>query len=161
MAFGGGNLFVINMKTLEAIREGGQRLEILPDLNAIQRSEDGDFFNVLDTLARDSLYLLGQAYAPPATYKGLDIVASVMQGAEFVRIVGLLGIQTEVPVVAPTPTPSALNSIPRPGESLSIMVHEGRRTVVNVMLDLDSTLVRRTEFFECDLQFYVSSIQNY
>ena len=160
LRFGGGNSFYINLKSLEGLR-GQQRLTILPDLNSIQRSVDGDIFNTLDTLARDSAYVLGQAYAPPATYTSLDITAEVLQGAEFIQLISSYGFPTAVQVVAPTPTPPALNSLPRPGESLGITVNEGRRTVVNVMLDLDSTLVRRTEFFECDLQFYVSSIQNY
>lgn len=158
MPFGESNRFRITLRSLEAIRNDGARLAVYADLNAIRRSDDGDTFNCLDTLARDSVYILGQAYAPPGTFTGIDITA---EHENFVRVTGVMGLVSTIDVVVSQPPPPALNQLPRPGETLSIKVNEARKTVVNVMLDLDSTLIRRTEVFRGDLQFYVSSIQNY
>lgn len=164
MPFGAGSSFFINLKSLEAIRDDNSRLTVLPDLNAIRRDDDGDVFNTLDTLARDSVLLLGRTYAPPATYHGIDLTTTPETLPGFgmsVVVFDEFGIPRIFPVVQPLPVPSALKQLPRPGESLRFTVNEGRRTVVNVLIDLDSTLIRRVESFDCDLQFYVSSIQNY
>ncbi len=157
MPFGENNRFRITLRTLEVIRDDGARLSVYADLNAIRRSDDGDTYNCLDTLARDSVYVLGQAYAPPGTFTGIDITA---QHENFVRVTGVLGLVSAIDVVVPQPPPPALKSLPRPGETLSIKINEARKTIVNVTLDLDSTLIRRTEVFQGNLQFYVSSIQN-
>lgn len=158
MPFGENNRFRMTLRTLEVIRNDGARLSVYADLNAIRRSDDGDTFNCLDSLARDSVYVLGQVYAPPGTFSGIDITA---EHESFVRVTGVLGLVSTIDVVVTQPPPPALNQLPRPGEGLNITVNEARKTVVNVMLDLDSTLIRRTEVFQGDLQFYVSSIQNY
>lgn len=161
MPFGNNNSFFFNLKRLEVFRSDNVRLTVLPDLNAIRRDDDGDLFNALDTLARDSVYILGRTYAAPGDYKTIDILAQLGQGqGSFVLISGVLGIPTFIPVTEPIPQPDALNSLPRDSQTLSVRVNEGRTTRVNVMLDLDSTLVRLAESFQGDLQFYVSSIQN-
>ncbi len=161
MPFSSANFFSFNLKSLDAIRSNGARLDVLPDLNAIRRSNDGDNFNTLDTLSRDSVLVLGKVYAPPGTYVGIDIVAQILGGNSFVQIAGVLGIPIIIPVIEPIPPPPALNQLPRPGQTLSFTVNESKLTRVTVMIDLDESLIRHTEFFEGDLQFYVSSIQNF
>ena len=162
MPFSGANRFSFNLKSLDAIRQNGARLDVLPDLYAIRRSNDGDDFNTLDTLARDSVLVLGKVYAPPGTYVGIDIVAQILREASYVQIAGVVPERPNIiPVVEPLPPPPALNSLPRPGQTLSFTVSESKLTRVTVMIDLDETLIRHTEFFEVDLQFYVSSIQNF
>ncbi len=158
MPFGLSGL-VINLKDLKTITSSSAKLDVLPDINAIRRSSDGDFFNALDTLARDSAIVLGKVYSPPATYTGIDIVAQFAGNTVF--IAGVAGTFIAIPIDFSTPPPPALNQLPREGQSLSFTVNEGRLTRVNVMLDLDSTLIRRTETFRGDLQFYISSIQNF
>ncbi len=158
----GTSTFIFNLKSLDAIRQDGARLDVLPDLNTIRRSNDGDNFNTLDTLARDSVYVLGKIYAPPGTYVGIDIVAQLLQGFSVVEIASVVPSRPIIiPVIEPVPVPAALNQLPRQGQTLSFTVTEGKVTRVNVMLNLDETLIRRTEYFEGDLQFYVSSIQNF
>ncbi len=151
--------FTFNLKSLEAVRAGGARLDVLPDLNAIRRPTNGDFINALDTLARDSAIILGRSYAPPGEYVGVNLVATIESGG--VLVPRASGIPSFLPVVPPPVIVPALKQLPRPGESLSIKVAENRVTRVNIMLDLDSTLVRRAEYFEGSLQFYISSIQNF
>jgi hypothetical protein len=155
----GTSQFSINMKDLEAIRPNGARLEILPDLLAIRRSEGGEIYNTLDTLARDSTIVMGRAYAPPGDYSRVHITASIQE--DFVFKAGVAGIPVAIPVIQPLPPPPALKELPRAGQTLNISVNEGRITRVNLMLDLDSTLIRRAESFEGSLQFYVSSVQNF
>ncbi len=157
----GTSTFIFNLKSLDAIRDNGARLDVLPDLNTIRRSNDGDNFNTLDTLARDSVLVLGKVYAPPGKYVGIDIVAELLHGFSVVQIAGVAGRFIPIPVIEPVPPPPALNQLPRSGQTLSFTVNEGKVTRVNVMIDLDQTLLRRTEYFEGDLQFYVSSIQNF
>ncbi len=158
----GKSTFIFNLKSLDVIRQDGARLDVLPDLNTIRRSNEGDNFNTLDTLSRDSVLVLGKVYAPPGTYVGIDIVAQLLQGFSLVQIVSVVPERpTVIPVIEPVPPPAALNQLPRPGQTLRFTVSEGKVTRVNVMIDLDETLIRRTEYFEGDLQFYVSSIQNF
>jgi hypothetical protein len=161
MPFGLNSSFFFNLKSLEVFDNAGNRLPVLPDLNAIRRSVDGDFFNTLDTLARDSALIMGKVYAPPAQYNRIEIVAQLNTGGGSEVVVPNIGsLVRRIQVVEPTPLPPALNTLPRASEGLSFQVNEGRTTVVNVMIDLDSTLIRQTETFLGDLQFYVSSIQN-
>jgi hypothetical protein len=161
MPFGQGSSFFFNVKSLEVFDKAGNRLPVLPDLNAIRRSVDGDFFNSLDTLARDSALVLGKSYAPPTGYNRIEIVAQInIGGGNEVVVPNVGNLVRRIQVIEPLPPPPALNTLPREGERLSFQVDEGRVTVVNVMLDLDSTLIRQTETFLGDLQFYISSIQN-
>lgn len=155
----GQSSFVFNLKSLEAVRAGGARLDVLPDLNAIRRPTNGDSYNALDTLARDSAIILGRAYAPPGEYVGINLVATIENN--IVIVPRASGIPSFIQVAPPPYIVPALKQLPRPGESLSIKVAENRLTRVNVMLDLDSTLIRRAEYFEGALQFYISSIQNF
>ncbi len=155
----GQSSFNFNLKSLEVVRAGGARLDVLPDVNAIRRPTNGDSYNALDTLARDSAIILGRAYAPPGEYVGINLVATIENS--FVIVPRPSGIPSVLPVAPPSTLVPALKQLPRPGESLSIKVQENRLTRVHVMLDLDSTLIRRAEYFEGVLQFYISSIQNF
>ena len=160
LPFSDRSFFVFNLKNLEAFTVAGARLPVLPDLNAIRRSADGDFFNTLDTLARDSSMVLGRVYAPPATYNRIELVASIISPS-FVVVPNVGTLSRRIEVEQPIPFPEPLKTLPRSGGTLSFTVQEGRVTRVNVMIDLDSTLVRQTETYLGQLQFHVSSIQNF
>jgi hypothetical protein len=160
LPFSDRSFFLFNLKSLEAFTVSGGRLPVLPDLNAIRRSTDGDFFNTLDTLARDSSLILGKVYAPPGTYNRIEMVASIISPS-FVVVPNVGTLTRQIEVEQPLPLPDALKTLPRAGGTMSFTVAEGRVTRVNVMIDLDTTLVRQTESYLGQLQFYVSSIQNY
>ncbi len=157
MPFGVGSSLMLNMKSLEA-RTGNARLDILPDLQAIRRDLDGEIINALDTLARDSSRILGRAYAPPATYSSIEI--NLLFFPPEVVVSGV-GQQNVLRIVSPQPEPGTLKKLPRLGQSLGVVVTEGKTTRVTIMLDLDSSLVRRSEYFLGTPQLYLSSIQTF
>ena len=163
------NQFAFILKDLRATQPGDIRLPVYPDIYAIRRNPDGDRFNCLDTLAQDSSVILGASYAPPESFTGIEMFTELAPyqnqfgGATYPYAVsiGTGFFPSVIEVVQPLPPPPAFRSLPGPGESLSIKVNEGRLTRVTITLDLDSTLVRRTEFFLGNLTFHVSSVQNF
>jgi hypothetical protein len=151
------NAFVIVLTDLEANAPGDLKLEIFADVNAIRRHPDGEIFNCLDTLARDSMYILGRAYAPPVTFTGLTMR---VQPTEAVSVSNPYYV-SQIPVTQQLPV-RALIQMPEPGQPpLSIQIQENRLTRVTVTCNLDSTLIRRIESFEYRPYFYVSSIQTF
>jgi hypothetical protein len=151
------NLFGITLFKLQAVTGSENLLDIYSDIYAIRRDKRGYRFNCLDTLARDGAYVLGTSYAPPRDYYGMSIEVTpdpriiVPNGASF----------NVFDVRYPSGTiPLALHRLSTYGsEALNFKVLEGRITRVTITFDLDSSLVRRTEYFEYQAHFYVSSIE--
>ncbi|MBM2846722.1 MAG: hypothetical protein HW407_2034, partial [Bacteroidetes bacterium] len=69
-----------------------------------------------------------------------------------------IAVNPPPPPAPPTPT---FFQIPEPPQIASIQVNEGRLTRVVLTLDLDASLVRRSEFFEIHPTLYISSVLNY
>jgi hypothetical protein len=151
------NNFSLNVRKVVVRQSGDIRLELFSDLTAIRRDRDGDFYNCLDTLARDSSLILAIAYVPPGTYQGLDIEVTPND----VLLIGSGFFPSLIEVRQPFPFPPALQQLPPAGETLSIPVLEERLTRVTVKIDLDSTLARRMETFEYHPHFYVSSVRTF
>ncbi len=155
MPFAGGdtNYVPLLLRTMHVTQPGNVKLVLLSDLHAIRRNPDGDLYNGLSTLARDSAIILGQAYAPPGTFTGLEFtlewVGVVFLGSGF--------FPAQIPIQATIPPAPAYNNL----EPLSIGVRENQFTRVTLTLDLDSSLVQRTEWFELHPRYYVSSVQNF
>jgi hypothetical protein len=149
----------MTLRSLDAVEHYPVKLPIYSDLTAIRRNPDGDFFNCLDPLARDSAFILGRVYSPPTTYTQLLFTVEVSP------IVFVMDVFSGVPniiQVRQDPTTEALQQLPATGQSrLSVPVETDRRTVVTVTFDLDSSLVRRTEWFQYRPYFYVSSVKVY
>lgn len=152
--FGPQSRFGLTLRSLEAKRPGGTRLPIFSDLHAIRRNPDGDYFNCLDTLARDSASVLGQVYAPPGTFTALEFTVSP-DPIVFI----LYGFYSNIIGVVVRPQFQDLQRLPAPGDQLNIRIEESRLTRVTVTLDLDSSLVQRTETFEYVPRFHVSSVE--
>lgn len=152
--FGQANSFVLTLKELEVYREDGARLPVFANEYAIGRDNlNGDPFNCLDTLARDSAMILGRAFAPPGVFT--RIVLRVEPRVSAVIVANEFGPPTIIPVVDAL----GLNLF-----SLSIPVAEtveGRLTRITVTLDLDRTLVRGLTTFSYQPYLYVSSVQNF
>ncbi len=151
------NLFQINVRRVLAIEPGDLQLELFADVNAIGRNVDGDQFNCLDTLARDSALVLARGYAPPGTYNGIDVEVTP---TPFIALASGF-FPSVIEVNEPLPPPAALQQLPAPGTILNINVQEGRLTRATVTFDLDSSLVRRTETFLYRPYFYVSFVQSF
>lgn len=158
--FGPQNSYNILLRELNAIEPGNIRQPIYADLYAIRRSPDGDPINALDTLARDSSIILGEAYAPPTSFTGLNLTMNFRNSfLFFYRPPNPFPIVIPVnPPPPPAPAPPTFFDIPSP---TPITVNESRLTVVTVTFNLDSVLLRRSEYFEFYPSFYISSVQNY
>jgi hypothetical protein len=137
------------MTSLVAIHPGDVRLPIYSDLFAVRRNPDGDIYNCFDVRARDSLTILGQAYAPPETFTSLQMTV-IAPNFVFISF-GFYGSTIPVEIVRPYFATQVM-----PGQ---ISVQSGRKTVVTVTFDLDQSLIQRTESFLFKPVFYVSSVE--
>jgi len=153
-----------NLISLQTRQPGNVKLPIFIDLNAVKRNDFGDFYNCLSPEARDSTLVWGRVYAPPGTYTGVDFSGQLAPnqlgfgGGLGVTVVrnGFLNI---FPVLVPFET-EASQLLPKSGQPpIDINVETDRKTIVTVTLDLDSSLVRRTEDFVYRPYFYVSSVR--
>jgi len=156
----------LNLQSLQVRQPGNIKLPIYVDLNAVQRNDFGDFYNCLSDQARDSSLVWGRVYAPPGTYTGLDFSARLTPNQlGFGGGVGVTVVRDGIPgffsVFVPFET-EASQLLPKSNQPpFSIPVETDRRTIVTVTLDLDSSLVRRTEDFRYRPYFYVSSIRTF
>lgn len=141
---------IFRMTALEALQPGNLRLPVYADVRANKRNPDGDFYNLLSPQARDSSLVLGRVYAPPDTYTEIQIRGLILGNVTIV--------DTSSTAVFEVRTPNVLISDLIQLTGQSIEVQEGRTTRVTVTVDLDSTLQRRTEWFELHPKFYVSSV---
>jgi len=150
------NFLFMNVTELSATQPGDIELPIFADLNAIRRNADGDFFNCLDTKARDSVLIIGRVYAPPEIFTGLELTIEPPQVLFISQ--GFYG--SLIPIVQVLPV-RAFQKFPRGGNNLNMSVEQGRVTQVTVTFDMDSSLVQRSESFDYIPYFYVSSVINY
>jgi len=157
LPFDPANAFVMTLRSLEVVERPPVSLPIYSDLNAIRRNPDGDFFNCLHPLARDSAFILGRVYSPPLTYTQLLFTVQV---SPFVSVRNpFTGFPNLIEVRQDFQT-EAFQQLPAAGQQpFAIRVETDRRTVVTVTFDLDSSLVRRTEWFQYRPYFYISSIE--
>jgi hypothetical protein len=159
--FGVNNQWYIILKDLNLLQPGGVKLPVYADFRAIRRSDLGDPLNTLSPSGRDSVIVLGQAYAPPESFVGVDLTVNFAPSLSVYR--NNLGIPNTILVNPPPPPAPAVPTffkIP-PSVDVNIKINEGRLTLVTVTLNLDSVLVRRSEYFELHPSFSVSSVQNF
>jgi hypothetical protein len=153
----------MKLTSLQARQPGGITLPVFVDLTAVQRNKSGDFYNSMSVEARDSSIVLGRVYAPPGSYNGVDFAISPsgdLFGGIGVTVVRN-GFQGFIPVFIP-PQTEASQLLPKTGQPpFSIVVETDRKTVVTVTMNLDSSLVRRTEDFVYRPYFYVSSSRTF
>ena len=165
------NAFFLLLKSIDALRADGSNQELYADLYAIRRNPDGDVFNCLDTRARDSVWSLGIAYFPPSNVSRIQLRATPIAFGTNLTPTILVTIfdpttgqffQRRFDVRFPDPAPQELQDIATFGPNpLDIRVDEGRTTRVTVTFDLDSSLVRRSEWYEYHPKFYITSIQQF
>jgi hypothetical protein len=159
--FGVTNQWFLLLKDLNLLQSGNVKLPVYADFRAIRRNPDGDPLNALSISARDSDIVMGQVYAPPESFVGVDLTVNFSPSLAVFR--NALPIANFILVSAPPPPAPAVPTFFRipPSLDMNIKVNEGRLTRIVVTLNLDSVLVRRSEFFELNPSFYVSSVQNF
>jgi hypothetical protein len=159
LRFDPGNNFVLTLRNLEVVESLPVKIPVYEDLVAIRRNQDGDFFNCLNPLARDSSFILGRAYSPPTTYTGVNLTVEVA------KLIVIMDVYTGFPNIIEVRQDlltQSVQQLPAFGQpALNISVESNHRTVVTVTFDLDSSLVRRTEWFQYRPYFYVSSVNVY
>jgi len=159
--FGVTNQWFLLLKDLNVLQSGGVKLPVFADFRAIRRNPDGDPLNALDISARDSVIIMGQVYAPPENFVGVDLTVNFSPSLAVFR--NALPIANFILVNPPPPPAPAVPTFFRipPSADMNIKVNEGHLTRITVTLNLDSVLVRRSEFFELNPSFYVSSVKNF
>lgn len=138
------NLFIMELTDLRAVRADSAKLEVYQDLMSINRSSPTDF-NAFDSSAYDSEMVLGEAYAPPGNYVGLDLIAQpvgqvVLDGYRYIPV-----------DVAPDFQTLALLRSP-------FKVNQSGTTIITVTFEVDSSLTKGAESFHYNPDFYISSI---
>ena len=151
-----------------AKRPDGAQLELFTDLYSIRRNPNGDTVNCIGELVRDSAYVLGKAYSPPQTYTTIELrmlpifLFGIQMTQRFGPDTSNIYAFTFIELRRPSTLLTDLNQLPTPNQPpLNITVQEGRLTRVTITVDLDSTLVRRTEWCDYNPYFYISSVQTF
>lgn len=138
------NNFVLKVSSVEAIRSDGARVVIYEDLRAIKRTSN--IYNTLDPRARDSAIVMGQTYAPPASYRGINIQ---IEPASSVILDGYRIIDVE--------RPEAFNATLQFRSPFSVT--ELQTTGLVLTVDLDSTLQKKANSYLFQPIYYISSIK--
>jgi hypothetical protein len=155
----------MTLRSLNGIYRGTIKQPIYSDLYAIRRNPDGDYFNMLDTLARDGDYVLGRTYLPPLTYDGLDLevrqwgVGVIKRSLRLVVIRGDTVLAPGLDYVPVVPPPLPASQIieryffaPRTFE-----IKEGQLTRLTLVFNMDSVFAQRIETLEFTPSFYIST----
>ncbi len=138
------NNFTLKVEAVEAIRANGTRVQIFEDLKAFQRT--ANLYNTLDFRARDSTLVIGEGYAPPDQYIGLNL--TILPDT----LVILNGYQ-----VISVSLPEKFD--PLLAISRNYSVNESRTTVVTITVDLDAALEKRFIDYLFHPSYYISSVQ--
>jgi len=137
------NNFVLKVSSVTAIRSNGTEVLVFEDIQAKDRLTS--VYNTLDIRARDSSLVIGQGYAPPGDYIGINL--SVIPGDQII----LNGYQ-QVDVVPPA------NFNPLLQFRKPFTVTESAGTRINLTVNLDSTLIKSSQSFFFRPTYYISSI---
>lgn len=138
------NAFYMQLTEVRAVRSDSAKLEIYEDLKAINRSYPLNF-NAFDSTAYDSSMVLGEAYAPPGNYVGLDLI---LQPLGLIVLDGYRDIQVKTP----------LDFQSYAGLRAPFKIYQSKTTIVTVTFNVDSSLTRGAESFHFTPVYYVSSI---
>lgn len=143
------NNFVLSVTTVEAVRNDQKLVPIFGDVKAFSRTSND--INTLDALSRDSLKVMGEAYAPPGHYVGMNLL---LTPGPNVTLDGyrLIPLCTSADCGSPF-TANSLFQFPKHYDVL-----EGRTTRITLAIDLDSTLVEGAESYYFNPHYYISSV---
>ena len=139
------NNFVLKVTAVDAVRSGdGARVAVYEDLKAIGRTIN--VYNTLDFRARDSSLIIGQGYAPPGSYVGVNLLIepgpqAILDGY---RVIPVFRLESFEPLLQ-FRTP--------------FDVKELWTTRINVTVDLDSTLIKGANEYFFRPYYYISHIE--
>jgi hypothetical protein len=144
--FGELNRLPMQLTAVRAVRSDNAKQEVFEDLRAIRRYTDS--YDAFSREAFDSTLEIGQTYAPPGSYIGLDITTQplgnvVLDGYRTIQITFAADAESFLRLRTPIP------------------IHEGKATVVVVSFNIDSSLVRGAETYHYHPKFYISSLQTH
>lgn len=144
IAFDPHNNFVLKVTSVEAVRASDlARAVILEDTKALSRTTN--VYNTLDDRARDSTLVMGEAFLPPDDYIGVNLL---IQPGERVVLDGYRNIDVT--------TESKFNPLlmfRRP-----FRIDESRTTSLVVTIDLDKSLVQKSNVYLFVPVYFISSI---
>ncbi|MBI5215302.1 MAG: hypothetical protein HY960_06075 [Ignavibacteriae bacterium] len=149
IAFSGLNNFVMSVTEVKAVRNDDAKLNVYQDLRAIRR--ENSTYNILQPAARDSNLVIGQTYAPPGDFAGINILMKPQGDL-------VLDGYRNIPVVKPPENPT-LDVTLQFRKSFSI--EADRTTVVTLTIDVDSSLVRGADEYYFYPYYFISSIKTY
>ena len=143
IAFSPLNNFILRVKSVEGIRPNSSRVLVFEDLRAKGRTSSK--YNTLDFRAQDASLVIGQGYAPPDDYLGVDLTVEpgdtvVLNGYQFIRVDRPEGFKP-------------LLQFRRP-----FKVSESRSTTIVLTINLDSSLVQGASTYQFRPYYYISSI---
>ena len=141
-------ILTIPQNGVQARREDGALLQINEDVFAIARKQAS--YNILQPEARDSILVLGEAFAPPGNYSGIEI--QFTPGGYVI----LDGYRT-IPVFAVNSNGGSYDlNFQRPFTIASV-----ETTYVTLTIDLDQSLVKGAENYYFLPYYNISSIESY
>jgi hypothetical protein len=143
IAFNALNNFVLKITQVTALRSDHEQAQVYGDVHAI-KSTTG-IYNTLDLHAEDSSLVVGQADIPPGDYLG---VLMLIQPGPSVILDGYRNIS-----VSTTSDFDPTLSFLKP-----FKINEQRTTRIVLTIDLDSSLVKRSDSFLFKPYYYISSI---
>jgi hypothetical protein len=134
---------------VKAVRNDEAKLNIYQDLKAVRR--ENSTYNILQPAARDSNLVIGQTYAPPGDFAGINILMKPQGDL-------VLDGYRSIPVVKPpeNPTLDVTLQFRKPFQILS-----ERTTIVTLTIDVDSSLVKGADEYYFYPFYYISSINIY
>ena len=150
LPFTAGNQLLMQLTAVRAVRSDNAKQEIFEDLRAIRRYTDS--YDAFSPEAFDSTLEIGQTYAPPGSYIGLDLTTQPLAQNGQQGLVVLNGYRV-IPITFASDAQSFLSL------RMPISVQEGKNTLVVVSFDVDSSLTRGAETFHYRPNFFISSIQ--
>jgi hypothetical protein len=144
IAFDPLNNFVLKVSRIVAIREDASQLLVYEDLKSIKRTTS--VYNTLDERARDSVLVIGMAYAPPGRYLGIDLEVTPADAV----------IRDGYRIISVQKSPD-FDSKLRFREPFEI--RESQTTAIKLAINLDSTLVQRANNYRFRPYYYISAIE--
>lgn len=138
------NSFTLTISQLTAIRSNFTKVLMYSDIKAFDTKPI--IVNTLDPSARDSMLIIGQTYAPPDEYVGVDVL---LEPAKKIILEGYRQIDVERPEGF-----SPLLSFRKP-----YSVNEGKQTIITLTIDLNKSLKKGAFTYTFEPYYEITSIQ--